>query len=862
MREDSGDRPAGAGGGFGGLLRAYRERALLSQEQLAERSGLSTRTIRNLEQGRTRSPRGGSIRLLADALGLAGARRSRFEEAARPALLPELAEAAAPVAVPRQLPPDIADFVGRSAPVERLQALLGGRSGGADDGSRVPLVVCAVAGKAGVGKSALAVHVAHRLATHYRDGQLYASLGGGGTEGWGPAGRRPLSPLDPAEVLSRFLRALGVDGGAIPDALEERMALYRSRTAGRRVLVVLDDAAGEAQLRPLLPGGPAAAVLITGRTRLAALEGAHLVQLDVLDPDPAVALLARVAGPRRVAAEPDAAATIVAACGRLPLAVRVAGARLAARPHWPLARMAGLLADERCRLDELAHGDLGVRASLSLSYQGLADEQRWLFRRLGLLHAPDLPAWVAAALLDRPPAQAEERLEELTEAQLVDLAGWDATGRPRYRLHELLRAYALERLQAEEPAAEQQAALERALSGWASLADRADQRLPVGSLVGGRVAVAGWRLEAAAADELVADPLAWFEAERAALVTAVHQASTLGAAGTEPPAGKLAWRLAGSMAPFFQLRTYREDYQTACERSLAAARRGGDRRGEAWMLLALAELFGDRDQMDEALDLAGRARLLHQQVGDRHGEAYAWFIGADLRRIRGELAGVDEDLEQAWRRYSALGDEQGRAWVLHDRGRLRRQQGNLDEAGDLLAQALTASRIGGDRRVEALVLHGLALVHQGRGEQQLAVPCLLQSLRICRELGDGLGEGFVLRTLGDVRRDQGRNDEAAAALRQALVVLRRIGARRGEAVALQSLGELESAQDRPHDALALLEAALAVQRGLGNLPAVARTLAAIAEVQAATGDHAAAEHSRSEAGALSLTLGLPPAPRP
>jgi tetratricopeptide (TPR) repeat protein/transcriptional regulator with XRE-family HTH domain len=834
MPERPGEQAAAAGGGFGGLLRAYRERRLLSQEQLAERSGLSTRAIRNLENGTVRTPRGQSIRLLADALGLVGAQRDRFEEAARSSFPLEPAAASPVTIVPHQLPPDIADFVGRTDLVGKLQELLGSRPGGVGAEPDVPpLVICAVAGKAGVGKSALAVHVAHRLVSVFPDGQLYASLGGGGRQGRRSAGQGLRSPLDPAEILSRFLRALGVDGAAIPGSLEERAALYRSRLAGKRMLVVLDDAADEAQLRPLLPGGPGPAVLITSRGRPAALEGVHLVNLDVLDRDQAIVLLGRIAG-----------------------------SRLAARPHWPLRRMADLLADEHRRLDELAHGDLEVRASLSLSYQGLGEEHRRLFRRLGLLHAPDLPAWVAGALLDRPPTQAEELLEGLVDAQLVDLVRWDAPGQPRYRLHELLHAFARERVQAEEAVEHQQAALERALSGWLALAALADQRLPVGSLVPGRPGAARWQLPPAVADDLLADPLAWFEAERAALMSTIHQASGPDFAGTNGPAVELAWRLAGSVAAFFQLRSYRDHYRLACELALAAARQGGDRRGEAWMLVALAESLADQDRFDQALRLAQQARLLHHEVGDRHGEAYAWFVAAEIHRIRGRLTDAADELRQSWRLYSALGDDQGRAWVLHGLGTVRRVQGRFDEAGALLGQALTASRRAGDRRVEALVFQGLGLLHRSLDQPGQAVGYLLQSLRICRELGDSPGEGYVLRALGDAQLQRGEQKEAAAVLQQALGVFRRIGSRRGEAAVLQSLGELDHAQSRTQQARKSLEAALAIQRELHLLAPLARTLTVLANVQAAAGDRCGAGRSRGEAHRLLQALGLPSGEHP
>jgi len=858
MTERPRDGAAASQMDFGTLLRAYREGGLLSQEQLGERSGLSARTIGDLER-RVRRPRGGSVRLLADGLGLVGRERERFEDAARwsfsagqPAARPvsRVSEAAPP----HQLPPDVADFVGRAELVAELRGWLARWPDGvAGKAEGAAVAVSAVSGKAGVGKSTLALHVAHQLAAEFPDGQLYASLRGADAAG--------VAPLEPAEILGRFLRAVGVDGGAIPTEVAERAALYRSRLAGRRVLVVLDDAAGEAQVRPLLPGSPGCAVLVTSRARLAGLAGARLVHLDVLDGGQAVELLARIAGPGRVGAEPAAASAIAAACGGLPLAVRIAGARLAARPHWSLGRMADLLADEHGRLDELAHGDLEVRASLSLSYQGLGEEQRRLFCRLGLLDAPDVAAWVAGALLDRPVAEAEALLEDLVDAQLVDVASWDVTGRPRYRLHDLVRLFARERVHAEEPVERRQAALERALGGWLALAEQADQRLPVGSfLFGGRSPASGWRPEQAVADELLGDPSAWMEAEQAALLGAIGQASTPDpaamTAGAVAPA-ELAWQLAGATTGFFWLRGCRDDYRRACELALIASRRAGDRRGEAWMLTALAWVAVDQMRFGEAMALAEQACLLHREVGERRGEAYALLKVVHAHEHCGRFVEAVSQLEHAAELYEELGDDHGRAWVLHTLGRVHHKQGRLSEAATDLERALTTSRRAGDRRTEATALQELGLVHHSLGQPGQATALLLQSLRLCCESGDRLGEGWVLQDLGDVRLRQGACGKAASTFEQALHIFRRLGARRSEASVLCSLGELHHAQGRLRQARACLDAAVVIQRELGLTPRLARTLATLAKVQAATGDHAAARQSRREAHRLFQALGMP-----
>jgi DNA-binding SARP family transcriptional activator len=346
---------------------------------------------------------------------------------------------------PCHLPADVADFTGRQEALAALTGLLGREP----DGHAPAMAVATIAGMAGVGKTALAVRTAHRLRPRFPDGQLHVHLGGSGR------------PRPPAEVLAGLLQALGEDPAAVPDGLEERAWRYRTLLADRRVLVVLDDAAAEAQVRPLLPGGAGCAALVTSRATLAGLEAAHQLTLDVLDPDEAVGLLAKVAGPGRVAAEPVAAEAIARRCGYLPLAVRVAGARLTARPHWRLARLAERLGDETRRLDELRAGDLEVRASLEGSLRGQDAATRRAFRLLGLLPAGDFTARAVAALLDLPVTDAEELLERLVEVHLLEVAGLEAAGRTRYRLHDLLRGLARERLLAETTETDRRLLLDR-----------------------------------------------------------------------------------------------------------------------------------------------------------------------------------------------------------------------------------------------------------------------------------------------------------------------------------------------------------------------------------------------------------------
>jgi DNA-binding SARP family transcriptional activator len=352
---------------------------------------------------------------------------------------------------PGMLPPDVADFTGREAVVGRLSELLGG----AGEATAVPVAV--LAGTAGVGKTTLAVHLAHRLRDRFPDGQLFVDLHGSGP-----------TPVEPAEVLARFLRALGSGGADLPDRLDERVELYRALLAERRVLVVLDDAARHDQVRPLLPGGPGCAVLVTGRRGLTGL-GTDLTRLDVLGRPAALQLLGRVAGPDRLAAEPDAAVLLVERCGRLPLAIRIAGGRLARRQHRSLCWLADRMADERTRLDELALGDLAVRPRLEAVYRRLDAGSKRLLRRLALLDGLDFSSWLAGALLDVPAGLGEELLERLVDEQLIQVAGRYSGRHLRYQMPELVRAYARERADAEETAADAAAARDRVLASWLAL---------------------------------------------------------------------------------------------------------------------------------------------------------------------------------------------------------------------------------------------------------------------------------------------------------------------------------------------------------------------------------------------------------
>jgi hypothetical protein len=452
-------------------------------------------------------------------------------------------------AQPAQLPPDVGELIGRRAEVETVGTVLRAAASGA-------VATVAISGMPGVGKSALAVHAAHAARTGFPDGQLYAALDTNAnaqtntnahtdtdartdsrtdtdarTHADAGAGLDAGSQVGTSEVLARFLRALG--HADVPTSLEERSSLFRSTVAGRRLLIVLDGVQTEHQLRPLLPGTPGCAVLITARARPYALDRAEHVPLDVLTPDDAVRLLEALVGAARVAADPDAAHEIVARCGRLPLAVRVAGARLAARPPWPLSTLAARLRDEAHRLDELVAGDLVVRDRFATGYAALAPADRRAFALLGAAGPADLTPAMAAPLLGSSTAEAERRLDRIAEAQLMTLADVGADGQLRYGFHELTRVYARERGEAEVPLGQRREAVRRLLAAGLAGLEK--------SLAGGVTRPIGLYALAPADNDGPADlglaarvraaPLSWLAIERPGLEAAMARAQELGLAG-------------------------------------------------------------------------------------------------------------------------------------------------------------------------------------------------------------------------------------------------------------------------------------------------------------------------------------------
>jgi DNA-binding SARP family transcriptional activator len=723
-----------------------------------------------------------------------------------------------PRVVPAQMPPTTLDFTGRGAVVASLSTLL-------TAGSSMP--VCVVSGPGGSGKSTLAVHVAHHVAGSYPDGQLYIELLGTSE-----------APVSAGEVLGRILRQLG----EVPqETTEERIAHYRSVLAGRKVLVVLDDAAAEHQVRPLLPGSAGCGVLVTSRNRLAALSGASLTELDVLAHDEAVELLSRIAGSERIEAEPDATARIVEQCGRLPLAIRIAGARLTTRRRWSVAFLSDRLADERHRLDELAVGDQEVRTSIMLSYRMLDEIGKRTLRRLGLLGLPDFPAWVAAALIEVPHEEAERVLEQLVDAQLVEMEGIDGVGHVRYRLHELVRLFAGERIETEEPPEARTAAVTRVLSRWLWLLAQIPAAAPSGAISLRIAYPAAAAVEPPVARAILAQPHTWFEAEQNALVKGVEVAAAM---DLDEVAVALASALCGSI---FVVDNLFEAWNRTLSVALSVARRVGNAHGEATLLAEMGQLRFEQDRFTEAREFFSQALSLFRIAGQARGEAASLAgLGAACRE-QGYLPEALHFLSEAEELWLQIGDDAANANVKRLSGTVHLELGDYRASWRDLADALWLYRKIANRRGEGMTLRSMALYYCAQGELQSAEDAGDHALKIFRELGHELMEAYCLRTQAKIRIRMGRHGEARRPLEGVLDTCRTLGDRWGEAITLRVLGELDLAEGRLRDARDHIERSLRIWAEL-DLPLWrARGLKDLVLVHEALGESAKSQTLLSEA---------------
>jgi DNA-binding SARP family transcriptional activator/tetratricopeptide (TPR) repeat protein len=728
--------------------------------------------------------------------------------ASGPAVGRSTSRGAAP-AVPAQLPPDFAGCVGREGSLRRLDALL--TTGPAATGP----VTCVVTGAAGVGKTTLVVHWAHRVASRYPDGQIFLDMRGFHT---GPR-------MSPEEALPLVLVALGVPAEMIPIGLDAQVARYRSMVANQRLLLVLDNVADAAQVRPLLPGSPGCLVVLTSRDRLGglvALDGARRLTLDVLTPTDALEVLAHVAGAERLDSDVDAAEELARLCAYLPLALRIAGARLADQPHRSVrgyvaelasaGRLAGLRVDD----DDRAC----VRDAFGLSYQALSTAARRMFRLLSLVPTPaGLSTAAAAALADVPVPEAERMLDTIARLHLAR-----TTAEGRYTCHDLLLEYAAELAEATDPEADRYEAASRLLDFYLYATEQSAAprfapipRLPQRSVSSGVPKLRFSQLDAARE---------WTAVEWDNLVAGVRHAATAG-----PP--DLAWRLVDTMNVHMALGEPRPEWRLLVETGLAVARREADPLAEAAMRYALALLCSRTGEFSDAVEEFKRALALYGQVGWRPGESIA-LRGSGVSLVRlGRPREATGCFRQALAIDREIGNLAGEAANLHALSAVHEELGELTLAERYHTEIPVS--VPGRRQHPAMVLSNLGLLRYQQGRLAEALDALETSVVMFRDIGGRHSEGLALTTMGAVHRDAGRLPEATAAFAAALDIAHGTADAQVEVLALNGLSGVDVRLGRPAAAIARLDTALDIAERIGFLRGHVEALVACSEAHRAQG---------------------------
>lgn len=738
-------------------LRHYRLRAGLTQEELADRTGLSVRGVANIECGRVRRPHAHSLQRLAEVLNLSAEEKAEFVRLT-PMLAPDQESVLARCIIDRpeperrlarQLPADICHFTGRQAEFKALHTYL-------RTASNATPPIADIAGQGGIGKTTLAVRLAHALMNDFPDGQLFVAMGGS---------RRPTMP---EAVLSRFLRALGMDCRVVAAAdLDERAAYFRSTVAQLKLLIVLDDVSDEDQIRPLLPGTGLSATIVTSRGRLFALESARIFDVPLFSQAESRALISRLASPARTGAETDATNDIVRSCGGLPLAVRIAGARLAAEPKTPIRAVAQQLRDERQRLDALRVGDRAVRTTIQLGYDALTEDGRRALRLLTLINPESVATSVLARLLNCTTAASSSIAERLSARRLLEVIDSDPLGRPRYAIHDLVRIFASERSLIEDDNRQRRAAQVRALDLLRDIAESITDALPATPWA----ATPDRRAAAALDDEAMAsircNPRAWYAADRSNLIGGIRSALT--SRLTEP-----AWKTAQALASpsmlygdYDQLRDVATHVHTAC-------RDNADGRGAASMVSLLAGV--DLNVCDYRSSFARftTAYQLFDDIDDTAGMAFTATFATDAARALREYdRGCDIDDVLRWaRRAMSLSegvDDAGiRVDLAYVLGKLFMAAGDLDRARTEfeLCRGLAAEM--GKPATEAHAVFRLGTISRLTGQRGEALSAYRRALEVTRYVGDRPGVGYLTLSLASLLQEQGLQRNAAELAHEAL----------------------------------------------------------------------------------------------
>jgi tetratricopeptide (TPR) repeat protein len=699
-----------------------------------------------------------------------------------------------PMPVPRQLPPDIADFCDRQ---QQLAFML--RELRLGDGS-TPTVIppLCIFGQGGIGKTALVVHLSHSAVGSFPDGQIYVDLRG-----------VLRSPAHPLEVVNEFLRALGFEGRRIPSDQREAISLYRSAISDRAVLLVLDNAKDEKQVRPLLPAGRGSRAIVTSRRRLSALEGAAHLRLEVLSDEDSKTLLSHLVGHGRVHDDPSGSELVLRYAAGLPLAVRILGARLAARPSWHFRRLASLLDDEGNRLRHLRVGDLEVEASILASYDDLPPERQAYLRSLTLIDGTQFCAWTAAAIFDVNVDAAEDILDELASSELVAVGGAGPNQLQTYQLHDLVRAFLRSRLN-NDGVDELLDAVKRLMWTYIFLLRHVNAGLePVDLLeeIAVRADVERHRYDVQ--DILYPNVSEWLRFERERIVSLISRGESLGAY-------ECTWLLARSLAPCLDAYAYWADWERTHVVALAAASRLKDKRAEALVRRGLARLYEETSRWQESEEQITKAMHFFRANDDDSLYASCLRILGDLHRDQGRFLDAIDVYRSALEMLTRRSDEYWRAVLLRSVGDAYRDFGQWDQSVEYLQAARTSFTSLGADRWTAAVLRSLGTVYRDHGPYARALEAFGEALAVFARVGDRSLEAQTLQGIGDTYRNIGENSRAIGPLEAARKMLTELGDTRRSAVAVRSLADIRRRLREYEAASDLLVDCITMFRGLGD----------------------------------------------
>ncbi|MBB4779049.1 helix-turn-helix domain-containing protein [Streptomyces rapamycinicus] len=729
----------------------------------------------------------------------------------------------APITLHTTLPRDVADFTGRAEELSRLLRA-------ADEGQAQVVSIHTVDGMPGVGKTALVIHTAHLLADDYPDGHRFVRLG---THTPGAA------PADPAGVLTQLLLSLGISPRNIPQSLEEKAGMWRDALTGRRMLLILDDAASAAQVEPLLPASKDCLVLVTSRRRLPDLDGASPLPLNTLPPLQAADLFIRVSRRTPTASDRSAVTQAVELCGHLPLAITLLAGRLAHHQAWNIKEFADEFATAQDRLAELEAGDRALAASFDLSYQHLAPDLQRLYRRLGLHPGPDTDPYATAALDNIPLATARRRLNELYAAHLID-----EPAPRRYRLHDLLRTYA-HTLARQDPSSDRGQAVTRLIDYYHHTARTADRYLSTVPRQDNTAASPSTTAPALATRD---QALAWMRAELPNLLATAHHAAT----DHLPHAAALAH----TMAAFLDQEGHWAEAIALHEAAAHTAHTLNSPDAEAHAVLDLGWVRRRTGNSPAAGELAQRAYDLYHSLDNRLGQANALRALGLVRQMTGDYTEAAQLAQRAYDLYHSLSNRAGQANALLDLCRVRRRTGDYPEAGELAQRAYDLYHSLDNRLGQANARLDLGWVRRLTGDYPEAGGLAQQAYDLYRALGNRQNEAWALLELGQINRDSRNYTAAADLLERSRARFHELGDRKGEAEALTAAGDLQAATIGPEPALDTYRQALTLARQIHSPLDQAHALEGIASCHAALHHHREAVQSLREAIALYQRLGV------